>query len=169
MDFGLLVLRLVVGFTMAAHGTQKLFGWFGGYGLAATGGFMEQLGFHPGKRAAFLAGLTETVGGVLLALGAATPLAAALIIAVMLVAVATVHLAKGFFNSNGGFEYNLVLAAAAWTLAFTGPGAVSVDALFGREHAGIAWGLVSLAVGLVGATVQLAGRRVTAPEGQKAA
>src|SRR5690242_4903034 len=74
MDFGLLVLRLVVGLTLAAHGTQKLFGWFGGYGLAGTGGFMEQLGFHPGKRAAFLAGLTETVGGVLLALGAATPL-----------------------------------------------------------------------------------------------
>jgi putative oxidoreductase len=169
MDFGLLVLRLVVGLTLAAHGTQKLFGWFGGYGLAGTGGFMEQLGFHPGKRAAFLAGLTETVGGVLLALGAATPLAAALILAVMLVAVATVHFAKGFFVSNGGYEYNLVLAVAALTLAFVGPGAISLDAVFGQEHAGIAWGLASLAVGTVGAAVQLAGRKVAAPQGQKAA
>lgn len=169
MDFGLLVLRLVVGLTLAAHGTQKLFGWFGGYGLAGTGGFMEQLGFHPGKRAAFLAGLTETVGGVLLALGAATPLAAALILAVMLVAVATVHFAKGFFVSNGGYEYNLVLAVAALTLAFVGPGAISLDAVLGQEHAGVAWGFASLAVGSVGAAVQLAGRKVAAPQGQKAA
>jgi putative oxidoreductase len=92
MALGLLILRLVVGVTLAAHGAQKLFGWFGGYGLAGTGGFMEQLGFHPGKRAALMAGLAEAAGGLLLALGAATPLAATLIVGVMLVAIATVHL-----------------------------------------------------------------------------
>jgi putative oxidoreductase len=110
MDLGLLVLRLVVGLTLATHGAQKLFGWFGGYGLAGTGGFMEQLGFRPGRRAALMAGLSETVGGLLLALGAATPLAAALIVGVMLVATFSVHWTKGFFNRNGGYEYPLVLA-----------------------------------------------------------
>src|SRR5580765_1363950 len=113
VDLGLLMLRSVVGLTLAAHGTQKLFGWFGGYGLAGTGGFMEQLGFRPGRRAALMAGLSETVGGLLLALGAATPLAAALIVGVMLVATFSVHWTKGFFNHNGGYEYPLVLATAA--------------------------------------------------------
>jgi putative oxidoreductase len=159
MDLGLLILRLVVGLTLAAHGAQKLFGWFGGYGLAGTGGFLEQLGFYPGKRAAFMAGLAETAGGLLLALGAATPLGGTIIVAVMLVAIATAHLTKGFFNHNGGYEYPLVLAVAALSLAFTGPGRISVDALLGREYAGIAWGVGSLIVGSVGAVLQLASRR----------
>src|SRR6058998_3736035 len=92
MSLGLLILRLVVGLTMAAHGAQKLFGWFGGYGLAATGGFLEQLGFVPGRRHALFAGLAELSGGLLLALGLATPLAAMLITSVMFVAIATVHI-----------------------------------------------------------------------------
>src|SRR5881296_2792309 len=156
MDLGLLVLRLVVGLTLAAHGAQKLFGWFGGYGLAGTGGFLEQLGFHPGKRAALMAGLAEAAGGLLLALGAATPLAATLIVGVMLVAIVTVHWAKGFFNHNGGYEYLLVLAVVALSVVVTGPGRISVDAWLGREYVGIAWGLVSLIVGSVGAVLQLA-------------
>src|SRR6266850_2815178 len=146
MDLGLLVLRVVVGLTLAAHGAQKLLGWFGGYGLAGTGGFLEQLGFRPGKRAAFMAGLAETAGGLLLALGAATPLAATVIVAVMLVAIVTAHLSKGFFNHNGGYEYPLVLAVAALSVAFTGPGRISVDAWLGHEYAGIGWGLASLVV-----------------------
>jgi putative oxidoreductase len=158
MDLGLLVLRLVVGLTLAAHGTQKLFGWFGGYGLAGTGGFMEQLGFLPGKRSALMAGLAETGGGLLLALGAATPLAAALIIGVMLVAIVSVHVPKGFFNHNGGYEFPLVLAVAALTVVLTGPGRISVDALVGREFAGVASGLASLIVGSAGAALQLANR-----------
>jgi putative oxidoreductase len=158
MDLGLLVIRAVVGLTLAAHGTQKLFGWFGGYGLAGTGGFMEQLGFHPGRRAALLAGLAETFGGVLLALGAAMPLAAALIIGVMVVATVTVHLDKGFFAGNGGYEFPLVLALTALALVFTGPGRVSVDASLGRVYAGSIWALASLIVGAVGATVQLVSR-----------
>jgi len=158
MDLGLLVLRLVVGLTLAAHGAQKLFGWFGGYGLTGTGGFMEQLGFHPGKRAALMAGLSEAAGGLLLALGAATPLATALVIAVMLVATLTVHGPKGFFNHNGGYEYPLVLGSVAWSLALVGPGRVSVDAWLGHPYAGVVWGLASLIVGVAGAALQLASR-----------
>ena len=158
MDLGLLVLRLVVGLTLAAHGAQKLFGWFGGYGLSGTGGFMEQLGFRPGKRAAFMAGVSEAAGGLLLALGALTPLAATLIIGVMLVATAAVHIPKGFFNHNGGYEYPLVLATAALSLALAGPGRMSVDAWLGREYTGVAWGLASLVVAGIGATLQLANR-----------
>ena len=158
MEFGLLILRLVVGLTLAAHGTQKLFGWFGGYGLSGTGGFMEQLGFRPGRRAAFMAGLTEFAGGLLLALGAATPLAATLIIAVMLVAAVSVHVPKGFWNHAGGYEFPLILATVALTLASTGPGALSVDALLGLDWSGPAWGAASLVAGLAGGTVQLLSR-----------
>jgi len=159
MDLGLLILRLVVGLTLSAHGAQKLFGWFGGYGLAGTGGFMEHLGFHPGKRAALFAGLAELGGGLLLALGAATPLAAAVLIGVMLVAIVTVHLEKGFFVTAGGYEYPLLVVAVALTFAFAGPGRLSVDALLGREFAGVSWGLGSLVVGALGAGLQLASRQ----------
>jgi len=159
MDFGLLILRLAVGLALAAHGAQKWFGWFGGYGLAGTGAYFEQLGFHPGKRAALLAGVAETLGGLALALGAATPVVAAILVGVMLVAIVSVHLQKGFFGSNGGYEYPLVLGVAALTFGFTGPGRFSVDALAGRELAGLTWGLAALAVGLLGGTAQLLTRR----------
>src|SRR5215217_5487363 len=119
MDIGLLLLRLVIGLTLAAHGAQKLFGWFGGYGLTATGQFMEGLGFHPGRRHALMAGLVEFAGGLLLALGMATPIGAALVASVMVVAAATAHVKNGFFATSGGYEYNLVLGAAAIALAFT--------------------------------------------------
>jgi putative oxidoreductase len=159
MNIGLLLLRLVVGLTLASHGTQKLFGWFGGYGLSGTGGLMESLGFVPGRRAAFFAGLAETLGGLLLALGLATPLAAAIVIGVMGVAVATVHISKGFFATGGGYEYNLVLATAALSLAFIGAGAYSLDAVLGLSRNGLGWGLGALALGLVGAALQLASRQ----------
>src|SRR5215510_4540749 len=110
MEFGLLLIRLVVGLTLAAHGAQKLFGLFGGYGIAGTGGFFESLGFRPGKLMAVVAGFGEAGGGLGIALGLLTPFAAALIIAVMLVAIVSVHLSKGFFNSNGGYEFPLVNA-----------------------------------------------------------
>jgi uncharacterized membrane protein YphA (DoxX/SURF4 family) len=92
MNLGLLLLRLTVGLTIAAHGSQKLFGWFSGPGLSGTGQFFTMLGFPPGRRHASMAGLSETVGGLLLALGLLTPLAAAAKIAVMIVAVFSVHL-----------------------------------------------------------------------------
>ena len=166
MDLGLLILRFVVGLTLAAHGAQKLLGWFGGYGLDATGQFMESLGFHPGRRHAALAGLTEAGGGVLLALGLLTPLGAALIASVMLVATITVHLKNGFFASSGGYEYNLVLAAAAVSLAFSGPGALSIDALLGYSFAGTVWGVGAIIVAIAGALVQLAQRHPAAAAGR---
>lgn len=166
MSLGLLILRLVVGLTMTAHGAQKLFGWFGGYGLAGTGGFLEKLGFIPGRRNALFAGLAEFGGGLLLALGFATPLAAMLIISVMFVAVATVHIKHGFFNSNQGFEYNVTLTTVALSVTITGAGPLSVDAALGIHDAGPVWGLAALVAGLVGGAVQLATRR--APATQKA-
>jgi len=163
MSIGILILRLVAGLTLAAHGAQKLFGWFGGYGLAGTGGFLEQLGFVPGKRNALFAGLAEAIGGLLLALGFATPLAAAVIIAVMTVASVSVHLKHGFFNHNQGYEYTMMLAVIALSIAITGPGPISLDALLGVRDAGAGWGLLALVVGLAGAGLRLAQRQVPAP------
>ena len=159
MGIGLLLLRVAVGLILAAHGTQKLFGWFGGPGLDATGQFFTMLGFPPGRRHAFMAGWAETGGGILLVLGLATPLAVALLFSVMLVAIVTVHLQKGFFAQNGGYEYNLLLGIAALTLAFTGPGSVSIDAMLGLPLSGTFWGTVALLAGLVGGAVPLLERR----------
>jgi putative oxidoreductase len=152
----------VLGVTLAAHGAQKLFGWFGGPGLSGTGAVMETLGFLPGRRHAFLAGLTEAAGGALLALGFVTPLAASIVFSVMLVAGITVHVKQGFFLQNGGYEYTVVLGLSALSVAFTGPGSLSVDALLGWNLSGAAWGAAALLVGLAGAASQLAGRRQTA-------
>jgi putative oxidoreductase len=105
MDIGLLVLRVVLGLTLAAHGAQKLFGWFGGPGLGGLASWLESIGFVPGRRQALLAGSSEAVGGALLALGLFTPVAAGVSLAVMAVAAITVHWKAGFFVSKGGFEY----------------------------------------------------------------
>src|SRR5215813_2877688 len=137
MNIGILLLRLAVGLTLSAHGSQKLFGWFGGSGLNSTGQFFEEmLGFRPGRRHALLAGLAEAGGGLLLALGLFTPLAAAAVIGVMVVAVFSVHIHKGFFAHNSGYEYNLVLAVAALALAFTGSGSISIDSLLHYHESG---------------------------------
>jgi len=159
MDIGLLVLRLAVGLTMAAHGGQKLFGWFGGYGLAGTGGFLETLGFRPGRVHASLAGTAELLGGLLIALGLLTPVGAALVIAVMVVAIGSVHLPKGFFVSDGGFEYNLMIVASSAALAFAGPGAYSLDAVDGLYAGGWVAGIVAVIAGLVLGGGALAARR----------
>jgi putative oxidoreductase len=159
MNVGLLVLRLALGATMAAHGAQKLWGWFGGPGLSGTAKGFESLGFVPGRRAALFAGLAEVGGGSLLALGLLTPAAAAVFLALMLVAAVSVHLPNGFFTQNGGFEYNLVLAAGALSVAFTGPGALSVDGVMGLPLSGAGWGIAALLAGLVGGAAQLATRR----------
>jgi putative oxidoreductase len=167
MEIGILLLRVAVGLTMAAHGSQKVFGWFGGYGLDGTGKFFEALGFHPGRRHALAAGFVEIAGGLLLAIGFLTPLAAALIASVMVVAAVTVHWKNGFFITSGGYEFNLVLGVAALSLAFTGPGPLSLDHAAGFAPAGVAWGLGAAAVAVVGAVAQLAQRRVApATEGQ---
>jgi putative oxidoreductase len=170
MSVGLLILRLVVGLSLAAHGAQKLFGWFGGYGLAGTGQFLEQLGFRPGRLHAAQAGIAELVGGLFLAAGLLTPAAAAAVVAVMFVAAVSVHISKGFFAHNGGYEYTLVLGGAALALAFTGPGALSVDQALGVSWSGETWGLAALAAGLIGGAVPLIARRmVGTATAQKAA
>lgn len=128
---GLLIARLALGLALAAHGAQKLFGWFGGHGLAGTGGYFESLGFHPGRTFAAAAGFSEFVGGLLVALGFLGPVGPAIMIAPMLVASLTVHRGKGFFNTSGGFELPFVYAAGALALAITGFGALSLDAQLG--------------------------------------
>ncbi|RFU67590.1 DoxX family protein [Peribacillus saganii] len=127
-DFGLLIIRVVVGLYYAAHGSQKLFGLFGGGGPAGTGAFFEQLGLKPGKTMALMAGLTELAGGILFLLGLLTPLAAIFIIIPMIVAILKVHGKNGLFSDKGGIEYNLVLIAVALGIAMTGPGDFSLDA-----------------------------------------
>lgn len=159
-DLGLLLLRLAIGLTMASHGAQKLFGWFGGDGLEGTGGFMESLGLRPGRLHAALSGLSECGGGLLLALGLLTPLGSVLIIAVMLVATMTAHRGKGFYNTSGGAEFPFVLAISALTIAFTGAGAFSLDAALGIDLQLAGWkiGIAAAILALVGAFGVLATR-----------
>jgi putative oxidoreductase len=159
MDLGLLLVRLVVGMTLAAHGSQKLFGWFGGGGIAGTAPFMEQLGFRPGRLHAALAGIAETAGGLLLAAGLLTPFAAAALLGVMVVAAGSVHWGKGFFLQTGGFEYTLVLAGGALAVAFTGPGAISLDRSLGISWSGTSWGLAALFLGLLAGAAELLTRK----------
>ena len=159
MEIGLLILRLTVGLTLAAHGTQKLFGWFGSPGLDSIGQSFATLGFHPGRRHALMAGLAEVGAGLLLALGLFTPIAAAVVFSVMLVAAVSVHVKQGFFLTSGGYEYTFVLGLAGLTVAFTGPGALSLDALLGYSVSGAFWGVTAFVVGMVGAAIQLAQRR----------
>lgn len=128
-SLGLLVIRLVFGLTFAAHGTQKLFGWFGGHGLDGTGGFFESIGIKPGKPMALLAGLGETLGGLAFALGLLVPVASIFIIVPMIVGIAKVHGPNGYWATGGGYEYNVAIIAVAVGIALTGPGAYSIDAL----------------------------------------
>jgi putative oxidoreductase len=147
MELGLLVLRVVVGALFVGHGSQKLFGWFGGAGLDGTGGFFESLGLRPGRTLALAAGLAELAGGLLFAAGLMTPLAAALLIAVMTCAIAIVHWPNGLWVSNGGFEYNLVLIAAAFSVTAIGAGKWSLDRVLGLDAAGPGWAFGALLVG----------------------
>jgi putative oxidoreductase len=162
MNTSLLILRLVLGTAMAAHGAQKLFGWFGGYGLKGTGGFFESIGFRPGARFALAAGLTETSSGVLLAMGLLGPIGPALLLSVMLVAILTVHKGHGFFAMTNGIELPVLYITGALAVAFAGPGEYSLDHLIGLDtmiHPVMTW--IALAVGVAGAFANLAAR--TAP------
>jgi putative oxidoreductase len=151
MKIGRLLLRLVVGGLFVGHGVQKLFGWFDGPGLDTTAQGFEHLGLRPGRPNAIAAGAAEAGGGALLAVGLETPFAASVLVATMLTAIHRVHAKNGPWSSNGGYEYNLVLIAAALALAEVGPGALSLDAARGRERSGSGWALAALATGALGA------------------
>jgi len=129
-DIALLLFRLGVGGTLAAHGTQKLFGWFGGGGLEGTAAGMQAMGFVPPKASAVLAGVGETAGGLALAAGLATPLGGAAAASTM-AAAGAVHHPAGFFATEGGFEYTGILALAGAAVAISGPGRFSLDHLLG--------------------------------------
>ena len=165
MDAGLLLSRVVVGLLIAAHGSQKLFGWFGGYGLTAVGQYFEGLGFRPGRLFAALASGAEVAGGVLVALGFLGPVGPALVVSVMIVAAVSVHWEHGLFAASNGIEVPLLYAAAAAALALTGPGQYSLDALLGLTSVwtpAIDW--TALAIGIIGGAANLAIRRVRGRE-----
>jgi len=163
MNLGLLIARLVLGSLMAAHGAQKVLGWFGGYGIEGTGGFFESLGFRPGRVFAVAAGLTEMGSGVLVTLGLLGPVGPAGMLAVMTVAAGSVHFKNGVFATSNGIELPLLYAAGAAALALTGPGAYSLDRLLDLTAIWTpATRLGVLAVGAAGGAVNLALRRPAA-------
>ncbi len=150
MKVGSLLVRWLVGPLFVGHGTQKLFGWFGGHGLEGTSGFFESIGLRPGRRHATAAGLSETAAGALLVLGLGTPLAAAMVTGTMTTAIRKVHGAAGPWATNGGWEYNAVLIAAMAALAEAGPGALSVDAKRFPDLNGSAIALAAIGAGVAG-------------------
>lgn len=168
---GLLLGRVMLGTAMAAHGSQKLFGWFGGHGLDKTGGFFEALGFRPGRAFATAASVTEVLSGLLVAFGFLGPIGPALMLSVMVVAAVTVHWKGGFFAQANGIEVPFLYAAGALGLALVGPGRFSLDALLGLEWL---WApriaAVALGMGVAGALGNLLARRpAPAPETAAAA
>jgi putative oxidoreductase len=165
MDSELLILRGTVGPLMVGHGAGKLFGAFNaGYGIEGTAGFLEGMGFRPGKRWAYLHGAAEFGAGAGLAAGLLTPLASAALIGVMATAARTAHAGKGPWATNGGWEFPLTLGAVGATLAFTGPGRYSLDSVLGLNLKGRRWGLGALALGLGSSVATLAIRRKPSSE-----
>jgi putative oxidoreductase len=146
---------VLIGLLFVGHGTQKLFGWFGGGGLDETAGGFESMSLRPGKPMAAATGATEAGAGALLALGLATPLAAGSLIAVMLAAIRTVHFRNGVWVTDGGFEYNAVLIGSLTLLAEAGPGPASLDAALGIEKKGIGWAIATLAGGVLASEAML--------------
>jgi putative oxidoreductase len=160
LSIGLLIARVVFGLLMAAHGTQKLLGWFGGYGLNKTGEFFGQIGFQPGRAFAAAASLSEIVSGLLVVFGFLGPIGPALMLSVMIVAAITVHWGHGLFAGTNGIEVPLLYAAAALALAFTGFGQYSVDNLLGiAGHLPVTDTWIALVVGIVGGFANVAVRR----------
>jgi len=160
MDLGLLVARLLIGLAMAAHGAQKLLGWWGGYGLEKTTGFMGAIGFRPPRLFALAVSVGEVASGLLTALGLLGPAGPALMVLIMLVAIATVHRGQGFFAAANGFELPLLYIVSALVLAVTGPGALALDHVLGLEGLSTPlFGWAAIGLGLVGALATLALRR----------
>jgi putative oxidoreductase len=164
------LVRVLVGGLFVGHGTQKLFGWFGGYGPDGTGQFFDSIGLSPGKRNAMLAGASEAGGGALLALGLFTPLAGALLTGVMVQAVRSVKADKGPWSTDGGWELEALFAAGALVFAEIGPGPVSLDHALGIELSGTGWALAALAAGVAGPSLVVGsgGGAAPAPAGATA-
>ncbi|MGN6250678.1 MAG: DoxX family protein [Marmoricola sp.] len=162
MDLGRLAARAVIGGLFVGHGTQKLFGWFGGPGIAGTEQMMDAISMRPTRANALAAGISETAGGSLLALGAATPLAAAALVGTMTTAIRKVHKPNGPWAAQGGWEYNAVLIAALAALVEAGPGEASVDGALGHRQWGAGWAVGAVATGVAASTAAIAmGRRGT--------
>lgn len=171
MKLGLTLLRIIVGALFVGHGTQKLFGWFGGYGPDGTGQFFESLGVKPGRDQAMRAGAAEAGGGALLIAGLLTPAAATAIIAVMTTAIRTVHGPKGPWVSEGGYEYNLSVIALLIMLADLGPGDLSLDRRLGIDASGPVTALAVAATGVAGSFLTVKpepGEPSSAPAGDPA-
>ena len=149
MNVGLLILRVVVGLLLVGHGTQKLFGWFGGHGPEGTGQFFHNIGFRPGKPMAILAGLGEAGGGALVALGFLTPLGAAAVVGTMLNATLSVHRGKGPWTTDGGWELPMTYATVAAATVFTSPGNYSVDHILDWNLSGNGWGVAAILAALL--------------------
>jgi putative oxidoreductase len=150
MDLALFVLRIVVGLLFVGHGAQKLFGVLGGGGLSGTAEMFDKLGLRPGWLHARAAAVGEFGGGLLLTIGLFTPFAAAILIGVMTTAVITVHLPNGLWNTQKGYEFNLVMAAVPFALAGAGAGSWSLDSAFSFGLSGAEWAIGALAAGLIG-------------------
>jgi putative oxidoreductase len=164
MEIGRLTARALIGGLFIGHGTQKLFGWFEGPGMEGTEQMMGAIQMRPTRLNALAAGLSETAGGALLVVGAATPLAATSLIGTMITAIRKVHLANGPWAAEGGWEYNAVLVAALAALVEAGPGDLSVDAALGRDQWGPRWALACLAAGAAASTAAIvAGARGPSP------
>jgi len=167
-SIGLLIARLIVGLAMASHGSQKLFGMFGGQGLAATGAGFESMGYRPGKLFVLAASLGELGGGLLTAFGLGGPLGPALMILVMIVATFTAHFKNGFFAANGGYELNAIYVASSLALAFSGFGVFSLDHVLGLERfytSPVIW--IVIAVGIILALLSLAAKRPILTAGEE--
>ncbi|HET6816161.1 MAG TPA: DoxX family protein [Mycobacteriales bacterium] len=159
MAEGLFIIRAVIGGLLFAHGTQKLFGWYGGYGLDGTGGFFESVGHRPGRTMAMVAGICEAGGGLLLLMGLLTPIGSAAIVGTMIVAAVSVHKDNGLWATNGGYELPLINATVAAALAFTGAGKWSLDSALNTPwNRGWGVGLLAICVAFLAAGAVLARR-----------
>jgi putative oxidoreductase len=156
MNVALLVLRVIVGGLFVGHGSQKLFGRFGGHGPKGTATFFESLGLKPALPFALLAGTAELAGGLLLGFGLFLPMAGLLLVGVMTTAIAAVHWKNGLWVTDGGSEYPLVLASVAFAVAALGPGSISLDHAFGIDWAGLKWAAGAAVIGCLGGLIVVA-------------